>query len=238
MRSYAFQFLVCAVVVVVVKMRADAATVQLPTITVPSIPQHSYNIDGFGSTHITDFLHVTSSASSYTSGSFTGTYAPGDTLVQKFSAPAGKRFALTFNPAAFQASSLSFESKWRVIGTTPSFNPSTFSTATFDNLTGPAPLPSGSNNFVEDDYIDHVWAGGTSSSVTFTAINVSLQVPTGGGKPTATAMTLDSFFINSAATFQSSSPDAVYFRVESVPEPAGVAVLGMVLTLALRRARG
>jgi hypothetical protein len=230
-------FLLCAVVVAA-PITAGAATLQLPTLTVPSIPQHSYNVDGFGSTHITDFLHVTSNASSYTSGSFTGTYAPGDTLVQKFAAPAGKRFALTFNPAAFQPSTLSFESKWRVIGTTPSFNPSTFSSATFENLTGTAPAPSGMNSFVEDDYIDQNWAGGASSSLTFTAINLSLQVPAGGGKPTAAAMTLDSFFINSSATFLTSSPDAVYFRIENVPEPAALAIFAAFVPLALRRRRG
>jgi hypothetical protein len=213
-----------------------AATVQLPTITIPSIPQHTYSTDGFGDTHIFDRFHVTTGASTYTTGTFTGTWAQGDTLVQKIAAPAGKRFAVTFSPSAFQPNFLSFETKWKVIGTTPSFNPSTFTLAGFDNLTGPAPSASVPNSFVEDDYLDMNWAGSTNASSTFTAINLTLQVPAGGGKPTAAPMTLDSFFINSDAFFLGTPADATFLRIESIPEPTGLmAIAALIPTLARRR---
>jgi formylglycine-generating enzyme required for sulfatase activity len=147
--------------------RAAAATLVIPTVQIPFL-LHSYTGTQLGDGR--DFPCGACSGSG-----FSAAIQHGDTIQVRFAAPAGKRFFVFRDPALGLQEFDAFASWGDALDFTGTPVPCT---ASFEGLSGPAPVPSAAACFVSDaGAAVHVeWIGTVTGDFAFSALSLSFAV--------------------------------------------------------------
>ncbi|MFN0007581.1 MAG: hypothetical protein ACKVXR_06700 [Planctomycetota bacterium] len=128
---------------------ASAQTVYVPPVDISVLTHQHTHVGGSPPhTYTTDSVDFPCNPGACNGPGFTASIGTGDTIVLRFEAPAGTRFAVHRGPGSTQT--LFARARWRTNTTDTNSNVATPS-ITFENLVGPPPVLALAQNYVSDD---------------------------------------------------------------------------------------